>query len=98
MVHYQTKMLSKIFKVVIVLLLLSFCLPLAGYSQTTDRVDRLIQKLGSEDGDVRVNAGEALIEIGEPAVEPLITALRDERLPWIQEEIVKTCLFRFLSG
>ena len=86
MAHCQTKtfrdrnevMLSKTFKVVVVLLFFSLCLPLVGHSQTADRVGELIQKLKSPDFGVRWAAAEALSEIGKPAVEPLIAALKDE--------------------
>ena len=41
-----------------------------------DNIKRLILTLGEEDEHVRVEASELLEEIGEPAVEPLIDALR----------------------
>ena len=43
-------------------------------------VERLIVELEGEDDDVRGNAIEALVEIGEPAVESLIAALSDKSL------------------
>ena len=76
MVHYQAKTVSKVFKIAMVLLLVSFCS--LAYSQTRDRVDKLIQQLRDEDVEVRWRAVEALVKIGKPAVEPLIAALEDE--------------------
>ena len=43
-----------------------------------DRVLELIERLKDEDEDVRRNAAEALVKIGEPAVEPLIKVLKDK--------------------
>lgn len=43
-------------------------------------VERLIVEFEGEDDDVRGAAFEALVEIGEPAVEPLIAALSDKSL------------------
>ena len=77
MMHYQAKVLSKVFKIAMVLLFLSFCLPPLGHSETRDRVDRLIQELGSFGAGVQRNAIEALVEMGRPAVKPLIAALKD---------------------
>jgi PKD repeat protein len=44
----------------------------------SDEVSVLIRALGDEDGSVQWSARDALIEIGEPAIEPLIQALNDE--------------------
>lgn len=51
--------------------------PVAEAADTQERVKKLIQKLKSDDGKERVEATKKLIEIGEPAVEPLIKALRE---------------------
>lgn len=45
---------------------------------TTDEIDSLIQDLGSPDTLVKADAAKTLVEIGDPAVEPLIEALRNE--------------------
>lgn len=47
-------------------------------------VERLIAELDSDDKEVRTNARERLVEIGGPAVEPLIQALRhkERRVRW----------------
>ena len=78
MVHNKIKTLNNAFKVTIMLLFASLCLPLAGYSQTK-QVDRLIWELRNDDLWARRRAAEALGEIKDPrAVEPLIAALKDE--------------------
>lgn len=43
----------------------------------------LIKKLEGKDMDARVEAGAALIKIGEPAVEPLIQAMDDEEYSFL---------------
>ena len=75
--YYSAKLLSNIFKVVVLtlLILFSFC---SCFSQGK-YVDRLIQELNDKDPIVRRNAADALGPIKDaPAVEPLIAALKDE--------------------
>ena len=56
-------------------------------------VERLIVELAGEDDDVRGNAIEALVEIGESAVEPLIAALSDKSLN-IRRVVVSMALIK----
>jgi HEAT repeat protein len=52
-------------------------------------VDVLVTQLAAEDGRVRQHARIALVNLGEPAVEPLIRALGDVR-PTVHWEAIKT--------
>jgi len=64
----------------LLLLLLVICIPLVVYPADgkDNEVGKLIKALGDKDESVRSNARDALVEIGEPAVEPLIKALRNK--------------------
>jgi HEAT repeat protein len=64
-------------KLIVILLFISFFLPLIGYPQT-EYIDTLIQKLKDKDSNVRRNASEAIADIGTPAVDALIKTLKDD--------------------
>ncbi len=54
-------------------------MPSSGYLQE-DGVTKLIQKLKDRDPNIQEEGVAALVKIGEPAVEPLISALNDKDL------------------
>lgn len=71
---------STLYQVLTIALLLLFLTPLfigCTHNDNVD-VDVLIQRMNSEDQATRILAKNALVELGEPAVEPLIDALKDE--------------------
>lgn len=75
------------------------CLCLLGFVASRTwrayRIHRLISELdwvNDRDADDREGASEELVEIGAPAVKPLIASLRDSRLdvrPWVLRTLVK---------
>lgn len=64
-------------RVIGILLLLFFCLPLVAYAQES-RVPQLLQALKDKNQDVRMDAIKALVTIGTPAFDSLIEALKEE--------------------
>jgi HEAT repeat protein len=54
----------------------------------TATVRSLVADLGSEDGLVRVRARKSLVDIGKPAVKPLVDALASKR-QWLRWEAAK---------
>jgi len=76
--HYKAKALNNIVKATVMMLLVSFCLPLIGYSQK-DTIERLIQQLKDKDWEVRKGVARSLGWTKDArAVEALIASLRDE--------------------
>lgn len=66
-------------KLLILLLLLSgACAGCLGKNPVEARVDKLVNNLGDKDMNVSYPSYEALCEIGEPAVDPLVKALKDD--------------------
>lgn len=66
-------------KLFILLLLLSgTCAGCLGKDPVEARVDKLIKNLGDKDMNVSYPSYEAICEIGKPAVDPLIKALKDD--------------------
>ncbi|MDD3043633.1 MAG: HEAT repeat domain-containing protein [Methanosarcinaceae archaeon] len=61
----------------LILLFTGFSAGCLGQDPMEARVDSLVRELGNEDGDARLVAVYALIDIGEPAVPSLIKALGD---------------------
>ena len=80
--------------IVVVVLLAIPLLFVAGCGEKTDsRVESIIQDMGSEDVTPRSRseAASALVEIGEPAVEPLIQALNDPNAKdWVRMSMADT--------
>jgi HEAT repeat protein len=67
------------FKLFILLLLLSAtCAGCLSKDPTEARVDKLIKNLGDKDERVSYTSADELCKIGEPAVDPLIKALKDD--------------------
>lgn len=75
MKNYRSKQVNFRVKVVSIILLISWCPILNGFSQTED-LNALIAKLGAKSRDIRNSAIEELVKIGSPAVEPLIKSLK----------------------
>lgn len=66
-------------KLLLLLIFLSgICAGCLGQDPLKARAEKLIGSLGNEDKDVAYASTYALIDIGEPAVSPLIEALKDE--------------------
>ena len=53
-------------------------------------VGPLILKLGSLYAGVQVSASRALVKIGEPSVKPLLLAMREKDMTYIQKEMERT--------
>jgi HEAT repeat protein len=56
-----------------------FCFPLFSYSQT-EKINDLLKNLKEKDENVRNSAVDNLVEIGQPALKPLLDALNDKDL------------------
>jgi HEAT repeat protein len=80
LMHRRGKKLNFVLKVKIFILVLKFSSLCIVYPQTNEVVGvvGLIQDLSDTDMYVRKRAVESLVRIGTPAVEPLISALKDE--------------------
>ena len=66
-------------KILILMFLLSgICAGCLGKDPLEARVDKLVGSLGDEDENIRYASADALVDIGEPAVDPLIKALEDD--------------------
>jgi HEAT repeat protein len=68
------------------LVFLIYCFSVMCCSQAYE-INKLIQRLGNEDKKVQYNAEKQLIQIGKPAVKPLIAALKNGN-PRVREEAV----------
>ncbi|HEY3362704.1 MAG TPA: HEAT repeat domain-containing protein [Methanosarcina sp.] len=70
---------SKYTKLLLLLILLSsICSGCLGQDPLEARAEKLVGSLGDENKDIAYASTYALIDIGEPAVAPLIEALKDE--------------------
>jgi HEAT repeat protein len=69
----------KLTKVMLLLLLLScICAGCLGKDPLEARAEKLVGSLGDEDPNIAYASAYALIDIGKPAVDPLIEALKDD--------------------
>ena len=63
---------------ILMLLLFGICAGCLGKDPVEARVDMLVQGLGDKDERISSTSADELCEIGEPAVDPLIKALKDD--------------------
>ena len=92
MILNKFKALNRV-KLVMIVFIISSCLPCCkAYKDVYNlyKIRNLIQKLSNEDHDVREKAISSLAKIGKPAIEPLITALKDKDRYYIGEGAAKT--------
>jgi len=74
--------MKKLVKITIVVIIIPLLCSLAiTVTACKKNINGLIQNLNSDNDEIRANAENALIRIGEPAIEPLIGILKDKENP-----------------
>ena len=73
--------MKKLVKITLIVIIISLLCSLAITATACKNINGLIQNLSSDNDEIRANAENALIRIGEPAIEPLIEILKDKENP-----------------
>ena len=73
--------MKKLVKITLIVIIISLLCSLAITATACRNINGLIQNLNSGNNEIRANAENALIRIGEPAIEPLIGILKDKENP-----------------
>ena len=73
--------MKKLVKITIVVIIIPLLCSLAITGTACKNINGLIQNLNSGNDEIRANAENALIRIGEPSIEPLIEILKDKQNP-----------------
>ena len=73
--------MKKLVKIILIVIIIPLLCALVITATACKNINGLIQNLSSDNDEIRANAENALIRIGEPAIEPLIGILKDKENP-----------------
>jgi len=73
--------MKKLVKITLIVIIISLLCSLAITATACRNINGLIQNLSSDNDEIRVNAENAWVRIGEPSIEPLIEILKDKQNP-----------------